>query len=179
MSGEITITETPTACAGAATSFVLRQIAYRAGTLAPGIQDAIFHELHAAEHGDRLSVVESWFARRARVLHELGYRLRYRRIASPTRELVAWVEAGRGYRGAVLATSYQRLHPDATAAGELIVHAVGVVVEHRAADGEDSVAMIDPWSRTFIGPCSLPSTLDAAHAEREYQALAFHWIGWS
>jgi len=178
--GAIAITATPTACAGAATSYVLRQIAYRAGTLAPGIQDAIFQELHAAEHGGRLTVVEHWFDRRTPVLHELGYRLRCRRTASPTHDLVAWVEAGRGYRGAVLATCYERLHPGvARDVGEAIVHAVGIFAGRRETDGDDEVVMIDPWSRTHGGASALHPALDAAHVERDRQALAFHWIGWS
>src|SRR5262245_33057367 len=52
---------TATASAGAASSYVLRRIAYRAGALAPGIQEFTFHELTTQMDGGTLERVQSWF----------------------------------------------------------------------------------------------------------------------
>src|SRR4051794_14640647 len=44
----VPVFHTHTACAGAATAYLLRRIAYRAGAYAPGIQEHMFHELNTS-----------------------------------------------------------------------------------------------------------------------------------
>ena len=51
-------------------------------------------------------------------LHELGYRLQCRRVATPTSAVLEWVKGGRGYRGAMLPTNFKKLHPAPGAAGK-------------------------------------------------------------
>ena len=178
----IPVFETPTACAGAAAAYVLRRVAYRAGAYAPGIHEAIFDELHTPRAGAALDDVQRWFADRVAALGDLGYRLQCRRVAEPTALLLAWVQAGCGYRGAVLATRYETLHPTRAAsvqAGQAIAHAVGVANQGREAGGDGSLVMIDPWSRTDERRGPIHPELATAHGEREHDALAIYWVGWS
>jgi hypothetical protein len=169
----------PPACPGIATSFVLRCIAHHVGTFAPRTHDEILDEPCSARHGSSLTAVERWFTGRGRMLHWLGYHLRCRRMASPTRDLVAWLEAGCGYRGAVLATSHERLHPGTgTPPGDALAHAVGLALETGEPAGAARVVVFDPCSHA-TGAAGISPTLDLAHADRDHQALAFHWIGWS
>src|SRR5512141_3519517 len=79
----VPVFHTPTACAGAATAYLLRRIAYCAGAYAPGIQEFIFHELNTAREGGTIEKVQRWFTARTRTLAELGYRLQCRRVAVP------------------------------------------------------------------------------------------------
>src|SRR5262249_43404158 len=117
----VPVFHTPTACPGAATAYLLRRIAYRAGAYAPGIQEPIFHELHTPSEGATIERVQRWFAVRVSSLHELGYRLQCRRVATPTGAILEWVRAGRGYRGAMLPTNFKRLHPTTGAAGKDVI----------------------------------------------------------
>lgn len=170
---------TPAACPGIATSFVLHCIAHHAGTFAPTIHAAILDEPRGARNGSSLTAVERWFTGRGRMLHWLGYHLRCRRMASPTHDLLAWLQAGCGYRGLVLAVSHERLHPGAGArSGDPIAHALGIVLEG-GANGTDQAVVFDPWSSAITIASAMRTALDLAHADRDYQALAFHWIGWS
>jgi hypothetical protein len=148
--------ETSTACAGAAASYVLRRIAFRAGAFAPGIDEEVFRELHASDDGRTIDDVERWLAKRTPSLFELGYRLRHRRVIYDATELVMWVNAGRGYRGAVV--------PDV---GGGVVHAVGLAIETEPA-GDSKLVVIDPW------PCER-----GAHRDHAREALALHWVGWA
>src|SRR5436853_4627970 len=86
---------TSSACCGAATAYVLRRIAYRAGAYAPGIQEFMFHELNTAREGGTIEKVQRWFTTRVGSLHELGYRLQCRRIAMPTPAILDWVRQGK------------------------------------------------------------------------------------
>jgi hypothetical protein len=169
--------ETPTACAGAVASYVLRRIAYRAGAYAPGIDDATFFELHATGHGRTHGTVERWFLARSPELDALGYRLHCRRVSWALPELAHWVLQGRGYRGAVLATSYARLHPGKPGrdASNAIAHAVGLTSEPRQLDGDDALVMIDPWSRATKS--HVHPSLELAHCDRV--TLLCHWRGWA
>src|SRR5436190_5523710 len=146
----VPIFHTSSACAGAATAYLLRRIAYRAGAYAPGIQEQIFHELNTSREGGSIEKVQHWFTGRVSSLHELGYRLQCRRVATPTSAILEWVRAGRGYRGAMLPTTYKRLHPVAGAAGkdvadDSIAHAVGVTIDRLESTAEEDLVMIDPW----------------------------------
>jgi hypothetical protein len=182
----VPIFHTPTACPGAVTAYVLRRIAYRAGAYAPGIQEIIFHELNTSREGGSIEKVQRWFAGRVGSLHELGYRLQYRRVATPTTALVEWVRAGRGYRGAMLPTNYQKLHPIPGTAGsdapeEMGVHAVGLTIDRLEQKSDEELVMIDPWpgmkgdrDRGKVSPA-----LESAHRDRNFHALVYYWVGWS
>ena len=114
----VPVFHTSNACCGAATAYLLRRIAYRAGAYAPGIQEGMFHELNTSREGGTIEKVQRWFNGRVSSLHELGYRLQCRRVATPTSALLDWVKAGKGYRGVMLPTEFGRLHPEPGASGE-------------------------------------------------------------
>ena len=76
----VPVFHTPNACAGAATAYLLRRIAYRAGAYAPGIQEIVFHELNTPREGGNIEKVQRWFSGRVSALHEIGYRLQCRRV---------------------------------------------------------------------------------------------------
>jgi len=183
----VPVFHTPTAGPGAVTAYLLRRIAYRAGAYAPGIQENVFHELHTARDGGSLERVQQWFLGRTSSLHELGYRLNCRRIATPTPGIVEWVKGGRGYRGAMLPTNFQRLHPEPGAAGEEmpaagVAHAIGLTVDRLDAKTDEELVAIDPWPGVLGGARDRdrPSAaLEAAHRDRNFHALVFYWTGWS
>jgi hypothetical protein len=183
----VEVFHTPSACAGAATAYLLRRIAYRAGAYAPGIQEQIFHELNTSREGGSIEKVQHWFTGRVSSLHELGYRLQCRRVATPTSAILDWVRAGRGYRGAMLPTSYRKLHPQPGAAGNMIPddsvpHAVGLTIDRLDAKADEDLVMIDPWPGV-VGDAKdrgkVPAALEAAHREKSFQALVYYWVGWS
>src|SRR4051812_44857867 len=146
----VPVFHTPTACAGAATAYLLRRIAYRAGAYAPGIQEFMFHELNTSREGGSIEKVQRWFNGRVSSLNELGYRLQCRRVATPTSAILDWVKQGKGYRGAMMPTNFVRLPPEPHAAGnevpdESVIHAVGVTIDRVEAKGGEDLVMIDPW----------------------------------
>jgi hypothetical protein len=183
----VPVFHTPTACAGAATAYLLRRIAYRAGAYAPGIQEQIFHELHTSSEGGSIEKVQRWFAVRVSSLHELGYRLQCRRVATPTTAILEWVRSGRGYRGAMLPTSYKRLHPAPGSAGKDVIedqlpHAVGVTIDRLESTAEEDLVMIDPWPGVTGGATDrgkVPPAIEQAHRDRNFHALVYYWVGWS
>lgn len=169
---------TPSACAGAATAYVLRRIAYRAGAYAPGIQEGMFHELNTPRAGGSLEDVQRWFDGRVSSLHELGYRLQCRRVAGATAALLDWVKAGKGYRGALVPVELAKLRPEA---GEHPIHAVGITVDRLDAKTDEELVMIDPWPGVAGASdrSKVPATLEPAHRARGYHALVYYWVGWS
>ena len=183
----VPVFHTTNACCGAATAYLLRRIAYRAGAYAPGIQEQIFHELNTSSWGGTIEKVQRWFAGRVANLHELGYRLQCRRVATPTSALLDWVRAGKGYRGAMLPTEFRRLHPEPGAAGEGVIgdavsHAVGVTIDRLDAKGDEDLVMIDPWPGVTGGAKDrgpLHRELEVAHRARQFHALVYFWVGWS
>lgn len=180
----VPVFHTHTAGCGAATAFLLRRIAYRAGAYAPGIQELLFHELNLARDGSSVEKVQRWFWNRQSALHELGYRLQCRRAAMPTPGLLDWVRLGRGYRGVMLATNYARLHAPGSAGecqDDQVAHAVGVTIDRLDPKGDEELVMIDPWPG-IAGDrdrATLPAGLEAAHRDRNYHGLVFFWSGWS
>jgi hypothetical protein len=182
----VPIFHTSNACPGAATAYLLRRIAYRAGAYAPGIQEQIFHELNTSREGGTIEKVQHWFSGRVSSLHELGYRLQCRRVATPTSALLDWVKAGKGYRGAMLPTDYNSIHPEPGAAGEdvhgdTIAHAVGLTVDRLDAKADEELVMIDPWPG-FKGAKdrgAVPRNIELAHRARNFHALVYFWVGWS
>jgi hypothetical protein len=183
----VQVFHTPSACAGAATAYLLRRIAYRAGAYAPGIQEHIFHELNTSREGGTIEKVQHWFTGRVSSLHELGYRLQCRRVATPTAAILDWVRAGRGYRGAMLPTTYKKLHPAPGSAGEHIVeenlpHAVGITIDRLDPKADEDLVMIDPWPGV-IGDAKdrdkISPALESAHRDKNFHALVYFWVGWS
>jgi hypothetical protein len=183
----VQVFHTPSACPGAATAYLLRRIAYRAGAYAPGIQEHVFHELHTSREGGSIEKVQHWFNGRVSSLHELGYRLQCRRVATPTAAILDWVRAGRGYRGAMLPTTYRRLHPIPDAAGgnlpdDAVQHAVGITIDRLDAKADEDLVMLDPWpgvkgdgkDRGKVSPA-----LESAHRDKNFHALVYYWVGWS
>ena len=181
----VPIFHTPSACPGAVTAYLLRRIAYRAGAYAPGIQEILFHELNTSRDGGTLDKVQRWFTGRVSSLHELGYRLQYRRIATPTATILEWVRAGRGYRGAMLPTTYLKLHAQNSAGQDVsqdaVSHAVGLTIDRLDAKSDEDLVMIDPWPGTTGDKDrgKVPANLEAAHREANYHALVYYWVGWS
>ncbi|MCX5740882.1 MAG: hypothetical protein NT062_00110 [Proteobacteria bacterium] len=182
----VPVFHTTNACCGAATAYLLRRIAYRAGAYAPGIQEHMFHELNTSREGGSLDKVQRWFGGHVGALNELGYRLQSRRVATPTAALLDWVRTGRGYRGAMLPTNFKKLHPQPGAAGNVledgIQHAVGITVDRLDPAGADDLVMIDPWPGTIAGASDrdkVSPALEAAHRDQGFQALIYYWVGWS
>lgn len=178
----VQVFHTPSACPGAATAYVLRRIAYRAGAYAPGIQEQIFHELNTSREGGSIERVHHWFTARTSALHELGYRLQCRRVATPTAAILDWVRAGRGYRGAMLPTSYRKLHPANGGVEDSRDHAVGITIDRLDAKADEDLVMIDPWpglSGEVKDRGKVPAALEAAHKDKSFHALVYYWTGWS
>ena len=164
----------------------MRRIAYRAGAYAPGIQEFLFHELNTARDGGTIEKVQRWFDGRVGSLHELGYRLQCRRAALPTTELLSWVRAGRGYRGAMVPTNYVKLHAKGSSGAECIddeiAHAVGITIDRIDAKADEDLVMIDPWPGVTGDRdrgAVRPAALEAAQRDRNYHALVYYWVGWS
>jgi hypothetical protein len=183
----VPVFHTTSACPGAVTAYVLRRIAYRAGAYAPGIQEHIFHELNTSREGGSIEKVQRWFGGRVSMLHQLGYRLQSRRVATPTAALLEWVRAGKGYRGAMLPTEFRRLHPTPGAAGKdvpptEINHAVGITIDRLEPTTEEELVMIDPWPGVTGGAKDrdkVSPTIEIAHRDRGSHALIYYWVGWS
>jgi len=183
----IPVFHTATACSGAATAYLLRRIAYRAGAYAPGIQEAMFHELNTSREGGSLEKVQRWFATRVSSLHQLGYRLQCRRVTTPTQSILEWVSAGKGYRGAMLPTNFRKLHPQPGAAGkdildDAVAHAVGFTIDRLDTKGDEELVMIDPWPGVIGGAQDKAKThpaIDSAHRDCSFHALLYFWTGWS
>ncbi len=182
---QVPVFHTPNACPGAVTAYLLRRIAYRAGAYAPGIQEILFHELNTSRDGGTLEKVEKWFNGRVASLHELGYRLQFRHIATPTLTILEWVRGGRGYRGAMLPTTYLKLHPRGSAGQDVfedaVAHAVGITVDRLDAKSDDDLIMIDPWPGTAGDKDrgKVSPALESAHREANYHGLVYYWVGWS
>ncbi len=181
----VPVFHTPAAACGAATAYLLRRIAYRAGAYAPGIQEQLFHELNTPRDGGTLDKVQRWFTGRVSSLAELGYRLQSRRVAIPTAALLDWVRGGKGYRGAMIPTNFKKLHPQPGSAGagfvdDSVQHAVGITVDRLAAGGAEDLVMIDPWPGVGgVDRDKVPPTLEAASRDRGFHALVYFWVGWS
>lgn len=171
----IELTTSKEVCAGAATAFVCRNIALRAGAYAPGIHEHVFRELERRELGSDVDGVARWFAASAPELHRLGYRLCGRRIAFRTPMIAGWVERGKGFRGAVLTTAGSILHDRL---GEEVPHAVGLALEAPAGGDPPSLTLLDPYPGTTHR--RIPDeALEPAHRLRKYAAMVIYWAGYS
>lgn len=184
--GRVTIPvfHTQTACAGSAAAYLLRRIAYRAGAYAPGIQEYVFFDLaNYAVSGGSIDAVQRWFGSHLADLQELGYRLNARRVAEPTQTILDWVKEGRGFRGALLPTTYSRLHPTERIEGDgELSHAVAVTVDRIEVSRDEELIMVDPWPGTSNGAherTTITPVLETAHRDNKYNAIIFYWAGWS
>ena len=183
----VPVFHTPSACCGAATAYLLRRIAYRAGAYAPGIQEHMFHELNTSRDGGTLDKVQRWFGGRVGSLAELGYRLQSRRVAIPTAALLDWVRGGRGYRGAMIPTNFKKIHPEPGAAGDgmaddSVQHAVGITVDRLESGGQEDLVMIDPWPGVLGAKDRakvVPAALESASRDKGFHTLVYYWVGWS
>jgi hypothetical protein len=177
---QIPVFHTPTACAGSAAAFLLRRIAYRAGAYAPGIQEYVFFDLsNHSIMGGTIDAVQRWFGGRASDLQELGYRLNARRVAEATPAILDWVKGGVGYRGALLPTTFKKLHPTET---DEVQHAVAITVDRLEPKRDEELIMVDPWPGTTNGArdrAAIPAMLESAHRDHKYNAIIFYWSGWS
>ena len=174
----IPVPHSAAASAGAASAFLLRRIAYRAGAYAPGIQEHLFFELQQAGVGGSAELVGEWFKQRVSALQEIGYRFSARRVAERTPGILAWVREGGGYRGAVLPVGYKKLHP--ALVEEITPYAVGLGIDRADGAAKDDLVMVDPWPG--VGKpdrVAVPPALESAHREGNYHALIFYWAGWA
>ena len=168
--------------AGAASAYLLRRIAYRAGAYAPGIQEHLFHDLTTPINGTSIDSVGAWFKANVSSLQEIGYRFSARRVAERTPGILAWVREGTGYRGAVLPASYRRLHPGIDSGeGDIGSYAIGLAMDRLDGSGKDDLVLVDPWPGVGGGRdrTTVPPTLEAAHRDFNFHAVIFYWAGWA
>jgi hypothetical protein len=170
---------TRTACAGAATAFLLRRLGKNAGAYSPetpGIVDRVLFELGTASQGADLMRVARWFAERTGELARLGHRYGARLVAFRTGSILEWVSGGQGHRGAVLVTSGEILQPGT---GISAPHALANAWDPRARGrGRDALVAVDPWpGMGRIAP--LPPTLENAHKRCLNRAFLVYSYGWS
>ena len=138
----------------------------------------MFFDLQRDINGRSLDLVGLWFRANQAELSRLGYRFYARRVAFRTQGVANWVASGDGFRGAILPTSGNRLHPDLDKMeGQ---HAVALAVDAVNGDGKlkKGLMMIDPYPgiNTVAEP---PDNLDAAHRDHKYAALVVYWAGYS
>jgi hypothetical protein len=171
-----------TARFGAAAAFLMKRIAYRAGAYAPGIQEFMWHVLTTTRYGASLEGVMSWMRENGGDMHGMGYRVQGQPVLGQrTQTILGWVKEGRGFRGAVLATEYGRLHPAEGSAFDP-PHAVGVTVDRLEPTAAEDLIMVDPWPGIKNGArdrTAIPPQLEHAHRPSKYAALILYWTGWS
>ena len=93
--------------------------------------------------------------------------------------MLEWVRSRRGYRGAMLPTTYKK-HAPGREIEDDFDHAVGVTMDRLDPTEDEELMMIDPWPGTKKGaPIAVLPALDAAHRDGKYHALIFYWVGWS
>ena len=168
-------------CAGAASVFLMRRLAARAGCYAPGIQEHLFYEMIQGSYGFSLKQVDDWIRLHRGDLVALGYNFLARLGGEQTSDVQAWVADGRGFRGAVLGTNRETLY------GEQLVgstyHSVALTYNDPTSGIPDealgnSVVMVDPWPHDSIKFLKPPTTLDRAHRDQNYTTLLLFWAGY-
>lgn len=169
----IEVEPTREACAGAAAAYLIRTIAARAGSYAPGIEERMFSELE--RRADNLNFVEGWFLNNQDYLAYLGYRFLVRRVAFRTEGIVNWVKAGDGYRGALLPTMGELLHPEQEPTTQ---HAIALIQGSTGGGNKrNGVVMVDPWPGAGI--TAVPPDLDNARRIPKWAGLLIYWSGHS
>ena len=172
------------ACAGAVTAHLMRRIAFRAGSYAPGIHETIFSELNSSRTGGSVHAVQRWLDGGLPRCHALGYRVMAKWCAEATEPVAEWVAEGDGHRAAVLPTSVRLLYPksaDALAGIGGFDHAVGLAFDRPSSLRETGeVVMLEPWPLAGgIESGPMPSTLNLARRDHKFSTLLLYWIGWS
>lgn len=166
--------------AGAEAAYILRRLAARAGTYAPGIQESLFYSVAQSLHGTSLERVEKWLNQNSKQLSHLGYNIQARRNAIASAQVGAWVSEGQGFRAAVLAVDARKLYNDSSLPTR---HAVALI-HHDETSGIDDdelahgLVMVD----AMIGRQrfnQLPDTLARAHFQHKYETLSIFWAGYS
>jgi hypothetical protein len=169
----IEVEPTRETCAGSAAAYLIRTIAARAGSYAPGIEERMFSEME--RRADNLNFVEGWFVNNQDMLSYLGYRFLVRRVAFRTDGIVNWVKAGDGFRGALLPTMSTVLHPEHEPVAE---HAVALIPGSvGGGSGRNGVVMVDPWPGAGI--MAVPPDLDHARVVPKWAGLLIYWAGHS
>ncbi len=172
-----------TAGAGAVAAYLMRRIAARAGAYAPGIQEHLFFQIGRRPIGASLDSLAGWMQAQGGTLTGLGYYILQRRMPAPTADVSAWVEAGEGFRAAVLSVDGRRLHKggagDQGAAVGLTVYddTCGIAEDKRPEDvAPAGLVMFDPWP-TFTPFVTPPPSLERAHLANKFAALLLYWSG--
>jgi hypothetical protein len=175
----IDITSSREACPGVVASYLLRTIALQAGCFAPGIQEAMFYELHGTRFGASIEGVEGWMYKATGDLQRLGYRLGGRRVAFRTDAILTWILAGRGYRAALLSTNARTLYP-AIKPDDLRSNSSHAVALKSPPEGgsKPQLVMVDPLPK-MGSPRPPPQTLEDAHRAAKLGTFVFYWSGWS
>lgn len=155
--------------AGVVSAYLLKHIAANAGAFAPGIQDRMFFDLQ--RRGTGIPQVQRWFMGNLDRLNNLGYGFFARDVTLETPALRAWVDQGRGFRGAIVPADGSKLHEGIKESD--IGYTVGL------CRGEDGLMMIDPWPGSEPRMVPPPEELEPAHRARNYMAIAVFWRGYS
>lgn len=163
------VTQTKYGGAGVVSAYLLKHIAASAGSFAPGIQDRMFFDLQ--RRGTGIPQVQRWFMGNLDRLNSLGYGFFARDVNLETPALRAWVDQGKGFRGAIVPVSLSKLHPDMKS--DNTTYTVGL------CRGEKGLMMIDPWPGTEPRIVPPPESLEKAHRDRNYMAIAVFWRGYS
>lgn len=167
--------------AGAEAAYILRRLAARAGSYAPGIQESLFYAIGQNYKGSTLPRVEEWLSKHSRQLAQLGYHILSRLDAVRSGDLIKWVEQGAGYRAALLAVDACKLYNDKSLP---ISHAVALIHHDETSGIEDDlphgVVMVDAGvgRPRFSGVPDMP-TLTRAHLQHKHQSVLLYWTGHS
>lgn len=164
------VQRTKTACAGAATAYVLRHTAATLGRYMIDVQNRIIDELGLDAHGTSLPTVENWLRLHASSLRQYGLR-EAGVVQISTSTLIKWIEQGGGRRGAVVATRLSVLYPNEGVDGP---HAVALTYSTQEDTGSLGVILVDPWPGHTTEQ-SPPPTLDAARMTFGHVALLIEW----
>ncbi len=167
--------------AGAATAYLLRRLAARAGAYAPGIHEFLFNEI-AHSYGTSLDRVEKWLHIQSEKFAALGYQIRSRRTAAPAGDVLAWVNEGNGFRASILIVDGTQLYSKSDPS---VTHAVALIYNDPTSgigdqNLERGLVMIDPWpGLDKFSAVPDGKLLDAAHRVNKYDALLLFWTGHS
>jgi hypothetical protein len=166
--------------AGAEAAYILRRLAARAGSYAPGIQESLFNEIARRHNGSTLDKVHAWLEGNSGKLAYFGYQVISKRANYAADELVGWVADGMGFRAAVLGVDARKLYKDASLPSG---HAVALV-RHDETSGigdeqlDHGVVMVDAMvGRDRVS--AVPATLERAHFAQKRQTILMYWTGYS
>lgn len=166
--------------AGAEAAYILRRLAARAGAYAPGIQESLFYAIGQNNKGATLTLVGEWLRKNSRQLAQLGYHIVHRLEAVRSGELIKWVEAGEGYRAALLGVDAVKLYGDKSLS---VSHAVALIRHDETSGIADDdlphgVVMVDAGiGRPRFSKVPDISKLTRAHLQHKHQTILMYWTG--